>query len=443
MKYLKKVDSAVYDIIRKEDKRLSTTLMMIPSENYASRAVEEAVGSKFGDKYAEGYPQKRYYQGQRNADMLELLVIDRAKALFGVPHVNVQPYSGSPANLAVYNALLQPGDTILGLSLAFGGHLTHGASASATSKFFHSVQYSLDDAGMINFSEIESLVKKHKPKIIVAGTTAYPRFLDWKRFSQIADKSGAYLMADIAHLSGLIAAGAYPSPVPYVHIVTTTTHKTLRGPRGAMIMVTDKGLKKDALLSDKIDKSVFPGLQGGPHLNTIAGIGVALHEANTTRFKKYGKQVIQNAKTLASELLKYNFTLVAGGTDSHLILIDLSNKKLLGNTVAEALEYVGIVANKNSVPYDKNPPFYPSGLRIGTPGITSRDMGKREVKIIAKVIHKTVEAVYTHKIKTLKKDSLEKKKSVRRLLIKGTEELRALRSIILELCQQFPLCDTY
>lgn len=443
MKYLKKVDPEVYDLIRKEDRRLSTTLMMIPSENYASNAVEEAVGSRFGDKYAEGYPKKRYYQGQRNADMLETLVIERAKALFGVPHVNVQPYSGSPANLAVYNALLQPGDTILGLSLAFGGHLTHGALASATSKFFHSVQYSLDEKGMIHFDEIETLTKKYKPKIIVAGTTAYPRLLDWKRFAEIADKSGAYLMADVSHLSGLIVAGAYPSPVPYVHIITTTTHKTLRGPRGAMIMVTDKGILKDALLPDKIDKSVFPGLQGGPHLNTIAGIGVALHEASTDRFKKYGKQVILNAKTLADELLKHNFTLVAGGTDSHLILIDLSNKKLLGNTVAEALEYVGIVANKNSVPNDKNPPFYPSGLRIGTPGITSRGMGKSEVKIIADVMHKTVEAVYAHKTKSLAKDSLEKKKSVRRELIKGTKELRKLRAIILQLCEQFPLCETY
>ena len=443
MKYLKKVDSEVYDIILKEDKRLSTTLMMIPSENYASRSVEEAVGSRFGDKYAEGYPQKRYYQGQRNADMLESLVIERAKNLFGVAHVNVQPYSGSPANLAVYNALLSPGDTILGLSLAFGGHLTHGAAVSATSKYFHTVQYTLDETGMINFDEIEKLAKEHKPKIIVAGTTAYPRLLDWKCFAEIADRFGAYLMADIAHLSGLIAAGAYPSPVNHVHVVTTTTHKTLRGPRGAMIMVTDKGLSKDPLLSEKIDKSVFPGLQGGPHLNTIAGIGVALHEANTDRFKAYGKQVIQNAKKLASELIKYKFTLIAGGTDSHLILIDLSNKKLLGNTVAEALEYVGIVANKNSVPNDKNPPFYPSGLRIGTPGITSRGMSTKEVVIIAEVIHKTVEAVHAQKVKTLKKASLERKKSVRRELIKSTLELRTLRSTILDLCNRFPLCDTY
>ena len=299
MKYLKKTDREIEKLIKAEEKRQSETLMMIPSENIASGAVEEAVGSVLGNKYAEGYSFRRYYQGQEIVDQIESLAIERAKKLFGVPYVNVQPYSGSPANSAVYFALLESGDKIMGLNLAHGGHLTHGSPVSFSGKYFKAINYPLTKNGKIDYEFIEKEVLKEKPKIIIAGVTAYPMRLDWKRFGEIADKIDCYLMADISHLSGLIAAGVYPTPVPYAHIVTTTTHKTLRGPRGAMIMVTTKGFKKDPDMGKKIDKAVFPGLQGGPHINTIAGIAVALKEAGTTKFKNYADQIIKNAKVLA------------------------------------------------------------------------------------------------------------------------------------------------
>src|SRR3989344_3982935 len=390
MKYLKKQDKEIADLIKKEIKRQEETLMMIPSENIASSAVEEAVGSQLENKYAEGYAFKRYYQGQEVIDKIETLVIERAKKLFNVPYANVQPYSGSPANFEVYNAVLNPGDKIMGLSLSFGGHLTHGSSASATSKYFRSVQYELGKDGYIDYKNLMQLALKEKPKILVAGTTAYPRTLNWEKFYEIAEKVGAYLLCDISHIAGLIAGGAYPSPVNYSHIITTTTHKTLRGPRGAIIMVTKKGLAKDSLLPKKIDRSVFPQLQGGPHINTIAGIGVALKEASKNSFKIYAKQIINNAKALADTLNKEGFNLVSGGTDSHLILTDLTNYKILGNTAAEGLEEAGIVLNYNTVPFDPNPPFYPSGIRLGTPAITSRGMKEKEMQLIGKIISEVV-----------------------------------------------------
>ena len=443
MKFLKKTDSLIYSLIKKEDKRQNETLMMIPSENIASYAVEEAVGSSLGNKYAEGYPHKRYYQGQSNVDQVEDLAIERAKKLFKVPHANVQPYSGSPANLAVYNALMMPGETLMGLSLAFGGHLTHGAPASATSKYYKSVQYQLGKDGLINFNDLRKLAKKAKPKVIIAGFTAYPRVIRWKKFAEIADEVGAYVLADVSHIAGLIVTGVYPSPVPYVHVVMTTTHKTLRGPRGAMIMVTQKGLKKDPDLATKIDKSVFPGLQGGPHINTIAGIAVALKEDSTKRFRSYAKQVVKNAKVLAEELKKNDFNLIAGGTDSHLILIDLRNKNILGNTAAEACEAAGIVLNRNGVPFDPNPPFYPSGIRFGTPGITSRGMKEREMKKIARLISKVVEVTRKTKEKLDITFEQEKKKEIRRKIVQQALVLKKIRKEVLELCRRFPLKKVY
>ncbi len=443
MKHLKKVDPQVSDLVDKENQRQETTLMMIPSENIASRAVEEAVSSSFGNKYAEGYPHRRYYQGQGFVDKVEQLAALRAKNLFGVDCANVQPYSGSPANLAILLAVCKPGDTIMGLSLDSGGHLTHGSNVSFTGKFFKAVQYHVGKDGYLDYQQIRILAKKTKPKVIIAGTTAYPRIINWKKFSQIADEMGAYLLADISHISGLIVGGAYPSPASYVHVMMTTTHKSLRGPRGAMILVTKKGLKKDEKIMEKIDKAVFPGLQGGPHENTIAGIAVALKEAAEPRFKSYAKQVVTNAKTLAKELLSRGFTLVSGGTDSHLILIDLRNKGLLGNTVAEALEAIGIVLNRNAVPFDPNPPFYPSGIRLGTPGITSRGMKEKEMKQIASFMDVLVENLLeTKKVLKLTSDD-EKRKETRKKLIESLRSVPSLKKEVLLLCKKFPVKETY
>ncbi len=443
MGYLKKVDPEIFSLIKKEERRQQETLMMIPSENIASSAVDEAVGSLLGNKYAEGYPFKRYYQGQSNVDRVETLAIDRAKALFKVPYVNVQPYSGSPANVAVILSVVKPGQTIMGLTLASGGHLTHGAQASFTGKAFKSVQYDVDKNGLINYLRVRALAKKTKPKLIIAGTTAYARVLDWRQFARIAKEVGAYLLADISHVAGLIIGGAYPSPAPYADVMMTTTHKSLRGPRGAMIMVTSVGLKKDPQLADKINKMVFPGLQGGPHENTIAGIAVALKEAAKPAFKKYAKQIVRNAKVLANELKKNDFSLVSGGTDSHLLLIDLRNKSLLGNTVAEALEAVGIVLNRNAVPFDTNPPFYPSGIRLGTPGVTSRGMGEREMKVIARQIADTVSALVQAKQKLGITASQERDKKIRGKLIARALGLRKIKRIIAQLTRKFPLKKVY
>lgn len=438
MSKLSQTDPVIAKLIREEQKRQKETLMMIPSENTASRAVEEAVGSVLANKYAEGYPHRRYYQGQHVVDQVEDIAIERAKALFGVPYVNVQPYSGSPANLAVLSALLNPQDVIMGLSLASGGHLTHGASASMTSHFFRSISYDVTPHGFIDYDAILRLAQKEKPKMIIAGTTAYARILDWKKFRAIADSVGAFLMADISHIAGLIVGGVYPSPVPFVDIVTTTTHKTLRGPRGAIIMVTDRGLRTDSSMPDRIAKAVFPGLQGGPHMNTIAGIAVALHEARTASFKKYAAHIIQNAKALADTLQKRGLTIVTGGTDSHVLLIDMRSHHLLGNTVAEAAESAHIIFNRNAIPFDPNPPFYPSGIRLGTPGITSRGMKESQMKKIGNLLVDMIEALQITKEKLAITDEMERKKENRRLLIAKTHIIPKIRKEIIALTKRFP-----
>lgn len=443
MQFLKKADPEMYKLVKLEEKRLQETLMMIPSENITSKAVEEAVGSALGEKYAEGYPHKRYYQGQQIVDQVEDLVRERAKKAFGVAAVNVQAHSGSPANFAVYNALLQPGDTLMGLALNAGGHLTHGAAFSATSKYFRSVSYGVTKQGLLDYDEIATLAKKEKPKIIIAGTTAYARILDWKKFSEIAESVGAYLMADVSHIAGLILAGVYPSPVPHVHVVTTTTHKTLRGPRGAMIMTTAKGIKKDPELAQKIDKSIIPGIQGGPHLNAIAGIGVALKEDSKKSYIKYCEQILKNAKELEKEFLKYDFNLVTGGTDSHLLLIDLRNKEVLGNTAAEAMEAANIVLNRNGVPFDTNPPFYPSGIRLGTPGITSRGMKEKEMRMIVGWINMIVEDIAATKKRMGVTFEEEKKKDIRNKIIAQTKSIKTVQTAVKKLCKQFPQKTSY
>jgi len=388
---LAKQDTQIDKLIKLEAERQRTSLEMIPSENHCSSAVREALGSILTDKYAEGYPGKRYYAGLKYYDILEDLCRERAKKLFKVPHVNVQPYSGSPANAAVYMAICQSGDTIMGMALPMGGHLTHGWKVNFSAKFYNSIQYGVyEETGLLNYEEMEKLAKEHKPKLIFVGATAYSRIFDWKKLGDIADSVGAYLVADIAHIAGLIAGGAHPSPEPYVHIISTTTHKTLRGPRGGMIMVTQKGLNKDPDLAKKIDKAVFPGFQGGPHMHQVAAIAVCLKEASTSVFKNYAKQVVKNAKALAGELQKHNFNLVSGGTDNHLILIDLRNKNITGSEAQDLLEKAGITINKNSIPYDTAPPFKPSGIRLGTPAITTRGMREKEMKKIAGWINEIV-----------------------------------------------------
>lgn len=386
----------VQELIKEEEQRQEETLRLIASENYVSKEVRNTVGSVFMNKYSEGYPSKRYYQGNAIVDELESLTIEKAKKLFGVEHVNVQALSGSPANSAVLFGLLNPGDKIMGLTLSSGGHLTHGhPDITFSGKFFKSVQFGTKNNGVIDYGEVEKLAKKEKPKLMIIGTTAYPKVLDWKKLGEIADLVGAYLVADIAHVAGLVVTGVYPTPVNDAHVVTTTTHKTLRGPKGAMIMVTKKGILKDLKIAQKIDRAVFPGLQGGPHNNTTAGILQVLTEAEGVDFKKYGKKVVDNAKTLAEELVSEGLTLVTGGTECHLMVIDLRSQNLSGVVVAEALEKVNIIVNKNSVPNDDAPPFNPSGIRIGTPAITTRGMGKVEMKKIAKFILEIVDSIKT------------------------------------------------
>lgn len=440
---VKKVDKEMADLIRKECQRQEKTLMMIPSENIASQAVQQAVGTCLGNKYAEGYPNKRYYQGQEFVDKIEKLTKERAEKAFGVPHANVQPLSGSPANLAVYLGILDPGDTIMGLDLAHGGHLTHGSKVSASGIYYNSVSYTLSKRGRMDYAAIEKLALKHKPKILVAGITAYPLQVDWAKFARIAKKVDAYLMTDVAHLSGLIVAGAYPSPAPYAHIITTTTHKTLRGPRGAMILVTEKGLKKNPDLAKIIDSAVFPRLQGGPHINSIAGIGIALKEAMTSKFKKYGAQVVKNSQTLAEELKNMDFKLVAGGSNTHLILIDLQNKGMIGNLAAEALEAANIVLNRNSVPFDPNPPFYPSGIRMGTPGITSRGMREKEMVKLAGWINDVIADVAEIKQQQEISFDQEKKKAVRKKVIAKSKKVKEVKTKVLDLCKRFPVQAEY
>ncbi len=389
IKYME--DREIFDLLNKETERQETSLEMIPSENHTSSNVRKVLGSLLTDKYAEGYPGKRYYAGLEYYDQIENICIERAKKLFGVVHANVQPYSGSPANHAVYFAVLEPGDTVMGMSLPHGGHLTHGWKVNFSAKYYNSVQYEVSkETNLLDYDAIEKQVQEVQPKLIWVGATAYPRVFDWERLGKIADSVGAYLSADIAHIAGLVAGGAHPSPVPYVHIVTTTTHKTLRGPRGGIIMVTQKGIEKDEELPKKIDKAIFPGLQGGPHENSIAGIAICLKEADTPEFKEYAHQIVKNAKVLAESLINYGFKLITGGTDNHLILIDLQNKNITGAEAQERLEKAGITANKNSIPFDPAPPFKPSGLRMGTPALTSRGMKEEEMKKIAGWINEVI-----------------------------------------------------
>ena len=396
---LSQKDPQVYAILQKEDKRQRDTITLIPSENYASLEVRATLSSVFTNKYSEGYSKKRYYQGNANADDIELLAIERAKKIFGVPYVNVQPYSGSPANTAVYFALLEPlKDKIMGLALSSGGHLTHGTAVSFSGKYFKSVAYTVKEDGTLDYDEIEKLAIKEKPQIIVCGFTAYPRSIDFERFGKIADKVGAYLHADISHIAGLIAGGAHPSPVPYAHTIMTTTHKTLRGPRGAMIMVTEKGLAKNPELGEKIDKAVFPGLQGGPHDNQTAAIAVALGEAATPEFKKYAKQIVKNSVALGNALLSHGFSLVTNGSENHLLVINMRPKGVNGALAAYALDLAGIVTNKNTIPYDTMPPFYPSGVRIGTAAATTRGMVEKDMKQLAKWINQVVEEIKNNQL---------------------------------------------
>ncbi|MGZ4616453.1 MAG: serine hydroxymethyltransferase [Actinomycetes bacterium] len=383
---LRTSDPEIADLVAAENVRQRDTVRLIASENYVSSAVLEATGTVLTNKYSEGYPGKRYYEGQQVIDQVETLAIDRAKALFGVEHANVQPYSGSPANLAVYLAFLAPGETVMGMALPAGGHLTHGWSVSATGKWFRSVQYGVrKETGRVDMDEVRDLARAERPKVIFCGGTAIPRTIDFPAFAEIAREVGAVLVADIAHIAGLVAGGAHPSPVGHADVITTTTHKTLRGPRGAMIMSTAEHAKA-------LDKAVFPGLQGGPHNHTTAAIAVALKEASTDDFRRYAHAVVENAASLADGLTARGFDLVSGGTDNHLLLVDLANKEIPGKQAAKALDRAGIELNYNTVPFDPRKPFDPSGVRIGTAAVTSRGMGPTEMDRVAGWIDQVVEA---------------------------------------------------
>ncbi|MGW6937190.1 serine hydroxymethyltransferase [Lentzea sp. NPDC054927] len=383
---LHEVDPEIATLIQAEQRRQASKLRMIASENDVSAAVLEATGSVLTNKYSEGYPGKRYYEGQQIIDQVEQLAIDRAKALFGVDHANVQPLSGAPANLAVYLAFLQPGDTVMGMSLPMGGHLTHGWNVSATGKWFHAVQYDVrKDTGVVDMDEVRTLALAERPKVIFCGGTAIPRTIDFPAFAEIAKEIDAVLVADIAHIAGLVAGGAHPSPAGHAQVITTTTHKTLRGPRGAMILC-------DAEHAKAIDRAVFPGLQGGPHDHTTAAIAVALKEASQPEFRDYAHAIVANAKALADALLDRGFDLVSGGTDNHLILVDLTSKQLGGKPAARALDRAGIELNYNAVPYDTRKPFDPSGIRLGTPGITTRGLQPSQMPLIADWIDRAITA---------------------------------------------------
>ena len=369
-------DPKVQELVRAEECRQADTIRLIPSENYVSRAVLEATGSVFTNKYSEGYAGKRYYEGQQFVDPLETLAQERACSLFGAEHANVQPYSGSPANLAVYFAFLKPGDKVMGLALPMGGHLTHGWNVSITGRYFQSVQYGVrKDTGRIDLDEVRDLARRERPQLLWAGGTAYSRLWDFAAMAEIAREVGARFAVDMAHISGLVAGGAHPSPVPHADVVTTTTHKTLRGPRGGMILCRSAH-------ASALDKAVFPGLQGGPHDHTTAGIAVALHEASQPAFREYAQNVVKNAAVIAAELMALGYHVVSGGTDNHLILVDLTNKNIPGKLAAKALDKAGIELNYNSVPYDTRRPFDPSGIRLGSPSVTSRGMGATEMKQI-------------------------------------------------------------
>lgn len=435
---IKKLDSALYKTILKEGVRQAEGLELIPSENYTSAAVMEAMGSWLTNKYSEGYAGKRYYNGNEFIDEIEKTAIDRAKKLFGVVHANVQPYSGSPANLAVYLATCKPGDVVLGLNLPDGGHLTHGWKVSATGIFYKTMLYHVKADGRIDMDEVRKLAREHKPALIWAGATAYEFKYDYAAFAKIADEVGAYLAVDAAHIAGLIVAGAHPDPAPHAHIITTTTHKTLRGPRGGMIMVTKKGIAKDADLASKIDKGVFPGLQGGPHDHQTAAIALALKEAATPAFKKYGKQIVKNAQALSKSLKENGVAVVTGGTENHLLRIDISGIYGPGGGVfgADAMEAGGMTANKNTIPNDPGTPFYPSGIRIGTPALTTRGMKEADMKKVGAWIARALFAVRQYKLPETGRP--EYIAQFHKDLAKN-KELKAIKAEIAKFTKKFPL----
>lgn len=406
---LKRVDPQVAAAIEAEIEREKNTLVLIASENYASRAVMEAAASVMTNKYAEGYPQKRYYGGCDYVDIVERLAIERARKLFRSEYANVQPHSGSQANMAVYFSFLKPGDTILGMDLSHGGHLTHGSASNFSGKFFKVVSYGLHEKSrLIDFDQVEDLAKKHHPKMIVAGASAYPRVIDFRKFRDISNRSGAYLMADMAHIAGLVAAQLHPSPVNEAHFITSTTHKTLRGPRGGLILSEEK-------YGPLLDKGLFPGIQGGPLMHLIAAKAVCFGEALRPDFRDYQEQVVRNARTLAEELARHDFDLISGGTDNHLLLIDLSARGMSGLEAERALGAAGLVVNKNVVPSDKRGPQVTSGLRMGTPAVTTRGMKEEEMRIIGGLIRRVLERPEQEKV------------------------LQEVRGEVAELCGKFPI----
>lgn len=392
LKNLKKTDPEIYGSIERELRRQSEELELIASENIASAAVLEATGSVMTNKYAEGYPAKRYYDGCANVDRAEALAIERACKLFGTEHANVQPHSGTQANMAVYFTVLSPGDTILSMSLAHGGHLSMGHRVNFSGKLYNVVSYGVrQDNELIDYDDVERKAKQHKPRLIIAGASAYPRIIDYERFKRIASESGAILMVDMAHIAGLVAAGCHPSPVPHADFVTTTTHKTLRGPRGGMVLCRGKYAKD-------LDKAVFPGMQGGPLMHIIAAMAVAFKEAHSEDFVAYQKQVVANARALAGRLKEKGLRLVAGGTDNHLILVDLTSKNITGKDAASSLHAAGITVNKNMIPFDKRKPFVTSGIRLGTPAVTTRGMKEEEMVRIADLIDRVISSMGNAKV---------------------------------------------
>lgn len=434
------MDKQIRDLIEKEARRQKEGLEMIPSENYASEEVMMAMGSILTNKYSEGYAGKRYYGGNEYIDEIETIAKERAKKLFGVAHANVQPYSGSPANLAVYLATCTPGDAVMGLNLPDGGHLTHGWKVSATGIFYKGIGYHVGADGYIDMDEVEALAREHKPKLIWAGATAYMHHFDFERFAKIADEVGAYFAADMAHVSGLIVAGVHPSPVPFAHIMTTTTHKTLRGPRGGIIMVTEKGLQKDPELADKIDRAVFPGLQGGPHDHQTAAIAIALGEAATPEFREYGAQIVKNAKALAATLLAHGMTLAGGGTENHLVLMDTVPLFGAGGGVFadKILSAIGITVNKNTIPNDPGTPFYPSGIRMGTPALTTRGFKEKEMEQIGAWM---ADALGLFKGTALPADKAERAAALADFDAKlaAHAEIKKMREAVRSLAVQFPV----
>ncbi len=433
-------DKTMAALLEQEARRQQEGLELIPSENYASSAVRSVMSSVLMNKYSEGYPKKRYYGGNEVVDEVEKLAQDRAKELFGVPHVNVQPYSGSPANLAVYLACCRPGDTVMGLDLTHGGHLTHGWKVSATGIFFHAISYHVKSDGRIDMNEVRRLAEAYKPKLIWCGATAYPFQVDFEAFGEIADAVGAYLAADIAHIAGLVVGGVHPSPVPHVHIVTTTTHKTLRGPRGGMIMVTEKGINKDPELPEKIDRAVFPGLQGGPHDHQTGAIALALYEASLPSFRDYAKQIVRNSKVLAETLIRRGFSLVGNGSENHLMLVDLTPVFGSGGGVFAqmVLDAVNITVNKNTIPGEPMNAFYPSGIRLGTPAATTRGMKEADMERLGQWIADVLAEFRSFRLpeeKDKRKSYIEEAKTV----IGSHPTITRVREDVKAFCLKFPI----